>query len=229
MADENVLIIIPVFNEGAQTSLTVRALQLAGYHRIVLVDDGSSDIDLAIVAKSHAVHLVRHRVNLGQGAAIQTGLNFAKDLGASIVITFDADGQHNASDIPALLEPLRNDMADIALGSRFLAAGKTATPVTRAFILQLARVVNFMFAGMWLSDAHNGLRALNARAIAAINLSENGMAHASELLLEIKNNKLRFTEVPVDVSYSAHSRQKGQSSMNGVRILFQLILHKIFR
>jgi len=175
------------------------------------------------------VYYIKHRVNLGQGAALQTGLNFAKMQVAQIVVTFDADGQHSAGDINRLIAPLLDHTADIVIGSRFLDIENESMPLVRKMILQSARFVNLLFSGILLSDAHNGLRAMNQKAINAIQISENRMAHASEILLEIKSHHLKCIEVPVNIRYTEASIKKGQSSIDSIRILFDLVLHKLFK
>ena len=143
-------------------------------------------------------------------------------------MTFDADGQHLSSDIQSLLEPLQNNEADICIASRFLEKGRHNATKGRKITLKAGRWVNYFFTGLFLSDAHNGLRAMNRIAAKKIRLKENRMAHASEFLIAIKKNKLRYKEIPASVVYSDYSRKKGQSVFSSVRIFFDLVLHKLF-
>ncbi|MBL0132629.1 MAG: hypothetical protein IPP79_00755 [Chitinophagaceae bacterium] len=117
--------------------------------------------------------------------------------------------------------------ADITLGP-FSFRHPSQIPLSKKFVLYLARVINFLFTGMLLSDAHNGLRALQF-SLQKIRLTENRMAHASELLFEIKSSGLRYTEVPVTIHYSDYSKEKGQSAWQGIQIVFDLVLHKLFK
>jgi polyprenyl-phospho-N-acetylgalactosaminyl synthase len=195
---------------------------------IIVVDDGSAEP----IRKSLAdfpVTILRHRANLGQGAALQTGIVYARKLDADIVITFDADGQHNAEDVAGLIAPIVQNQADIVLGSRFLPESQTRLAFSRKFVLQTARLINYLLSGVLLSDAHNGLRALNKTALEKINLTENRMAHASEILFEIKRHELRYIEVPVLIKYTDYSKQKGQSTHDSIKVLFDLVLHKLFK
>jgi hypothetical protein len=148
---------------------------------------------------------------------------------AEIVITFDADGQHKAADISALVDPILKNEADITIGSRFLTPGQNTVPRKKKIILQFARIINFFFSGMMLSDAHNGLRALNRKALEKISLTENRMAHASEFIFEIKKHKLTFKEVPVEILYTKYAKDIGQSPWESAKILFDLVLHKLFK
>ena len=147
---------------------------------------------------------------------------------AEIVIHFDADGQHTATDINKLVEPIINNESDIVFGSRFLNNQSSQNiPFIKKIVLQIARYVNWFYTGILLSDAHNGLRALNKKAISTIVISENKMAHASEILYLTKKNNLRYKEVPVTISYTSYSQKKGQGILNSINILIHLIFKKI--
>ncbi len=222
-----IVVIIPAYNEGAVLLSVIKDMHPTGF-TLIVVDDGS-DITLDQMLKTYPVFYVRHRANLGQGAALQTGFDFAKKLNPDIIITMDADGQHHSSSVSSMIEPLLTNEVDIVLGSRFLSSGETSVPIMKKLVLHTARIINYIFSGLLLSDAHNGLRAFNAIALKKITITENRMAHASEILFEIKKHKLRFKEVPVTISYTAYSKRKGQSIWDSFRILFDLILHKLFK
>jgi len=222
----DIFIVIPSFNEGKVIRTTVTPVLEKGY-TVVVVDDCSSDNTKEALAGS-GVHYLRHEMNLGQGAALQTGMDYALKHGAKYAITFDADGQHNAEEIPQLLEPILAGRADVTMGTRFKRAEDVAQiPPSRKLLLKGAIMVNGIFTGMWLTDAHNGFRALNRAALEKIKLRENRMAHASEILSVIKQAKLRYEEVPVNIVYTEYSKMKGQSSMNSINILIDLLLKKI--
>jgi glycosyltransferase involved in cell wall biosynthesis len=224
----SVYIIIPFFNENLVIEEVIKSLLLHSY-KIILVDDGSPNSPRLIssLADKNIYH-IRHKVNLGQGAALQTGISFALQFRPTYIITFDADGQHTAEDIPKLLEPLVNKSADIVFGSRFLKQAHHNAGFIKKGMLKAGRFVNYFFTGLLLSDAHNGLRAMTSSAAAKIHLRENRMAHASEFLLQIRKQKLQIVEVPVRVRYTEYSRKKGQSIFNSIRIFFDLVLHKLF-
>lgn len=228
LADKNIVVVIPVYNGVGVLREVIESLIDLPVHEIVIVDDGSDVKVFEMISDLH-VHYIRHRTNLGQGAAIQTGFRYAKRLQPEIVITFDADGQHKAADVLPLIDPIVKNEADITIGSRFLVPAKNTIPTSKWIILQFARLVNFFLSGMMLSDAHNGLRALNSSALAKISLTENRMAHASEFLFEIKKHKLRLKEVPVQILYTTYSKETGQSAWDSIKILFDLVLHKLFK
>ena len=224
IADDDVWIVVPAYNEAPRLSATLAGL-LPRWRNVVVVDDGSTD-DTAAVARSHGAALVRLPINCGQGAALQTGIDFALQRGAAAIVTFDADGQHRASDIPRLLEPLRRGEVDVALGSRFL--GSTIDmPVSRRLLLWAAVGFTRLVSRIQVTDTHNGLRALTASAARRIRLTQARMAHASELLSLVRLHDLRYCEVPVTIAYRRETLAKGQSSWGAVRIVGQLILGRL--
>ncbi len=221
----DIAIVVPAYNEGEVLVQVVSNLQAVRNYDLIIVDDGSNN---PVTLNAAAVHLLRHRVNLGQGAALQTGIAYAVKKGYMYIVTFDADGQHDVLDIPAMLLPLRSGEADITLASRFLKPGSHNATFFRKLVLKTGRWVNYFFTGIYLTDAHNGLRAMTKGAAAQIELKENRMAHATEILFSIKKNKLRWKEVPASVLYTSYSKSKGQSVFNSIRIFFDLVLHKLF-
>jgi polyprenyl-phospho-N-acetylgalactosaminyl synthase len=223
-----ILIVIPVYNERETIRSVVTELINHSFKHIIIVDDGS-DQDVFSELSDLPVYYIRHAVNLGQGAALQTGFDFSRQLCCDVVVTFDADGQHDYRDLPALAAPVVSGKADIVFGSRFIGAGKTRIPRTRKFILKCARFVNYLFTGIILTDAHNGLRAIHPHALNMIKLTENGMTHATEIMYEVKKLRLHYTEVSVNIRYTPYSRGKGQGNLNSIKIFSDLVLHKLFR
>lgn len=209
-------VIIAAFNEGRVIRGVAAEVAARGYP-VVVVDDGSTD-DTVARARGPGVFVLRHAINLGQGAALQTGIDYALRRGARALVTFDADGQHSADDIPALVDALASH--DIALGSRFLGKPMVGASRRRTLMLHAATAVSNRMSGMALSDAHCGLRAFRATAAPALRLEQDRMAHASELLRKIRRGGLRVVEVPVTIRYTEHSQRKGQSGFQAVRILF---------
>jgi polyprenyl-phospho-N-acetylgalactosaminyl synthase len=221
-------IIVPAYNEQEAISKVLDGLASLGCP-IVVIDDGSLESIKDQVSKHKNVFYIRHKVNLGQGAALQTGIDFAVKQGAAYIVSFDADGQHRVADIPAILSPVVDGEADIVLASRFLAKGHHNAPFLKRIVLKTGRWVNYFFTGLYLSDAHNGLRAMNRLAAITIRISENRMAHATEIIAQIKKHKLRYKEVAASVVYTDYSRQKCQSVLNSLKIFFDLVLQKLFR
>jgi glycosyltransferase involved in cell wall biosynthesis len=208
-------VVIAAMNEEDVIAGVIGELRRDGWP-VVVVDDGSRDAT-AERARGAAAHVIRHAVNLGQGAALQTGIDYALRRGAKNVVTFDADGQHRAEDLPAVVAALDN--ADIVLGSRFLGAVEGAT-ARRMALLRGSVVMSNWLSGLALTDAHCGFRAFRASVAPQLRISQDRMAHASELLRKIKLANLRVVEVPVTIRYTERSMRKGQTGFQAVRILF---------
>jgi len=223
---KRVFVIIPAYNEGRIIRSVLAPLIKAGYN-VVVVDDASAD-DSQTALSYLPVFYLRHAVNLGQGAALQTGISFALQQGAEYIIHFDADGQHHPEDIPVLLEPLINEDADIVFGSRFMRPGdEESVPRIKRLALRAGILVNWVITGIKLTDAHNGFRALNRQAAGRIYLRENRYAHASEILVQVRRLRLRYTERPTRIEYTEYSKSKGQSLWNAFNILFDVLIRRL--
>ena len=219
---DDVWVIIPVHDEGPVIAEVVGGV-LPVFPHVVCVDDGSKDDSAQRIVHTSA-HLVSHPVNLGQGAALQTGLDYAlRQPGAEYFVTFDADGQHRVEDAAALVRAVRDGGADVALGSRFLIEPEQV-PRLRQALLKTVALLSPAARRLKLTDAHNGLRVFNRAAASGLKITMNGMAHASEIVAYLARSKLTVAEVPVTVLYTDYSKAKGQSLINGVNILFDLSL-----
>lgn len=219
MDNSDVWLVIPVFNEAGMIGDVVRHARQT-FSNIVCVDDGSHDNSSEPIRASGA-HLVRHSMNLGQGAAIQTGIEYARmQPDARYFVTFDADGQHQVSDVLGMLERLHNEPVDIVVGTRW--HGDTShIPLLKRVILKTVVFLSVRNRKLHLSDAHNGLRAFNRTVADQINITRAGMSHASEIVEMIAARGWRVTEQPVTILYTEYSMAKGQSMINGVNILFE--------
>jgi glycosyltransferase involved in cell wall biosynthesis len=172
--------------------------------------------------------VLRHVVNRGQGAALQTGIQFALLRGAGVVVTFDADGQHRVQDVESMVAPILRGECEITLGSRFL-GGTEDIPASRRRMLRLAVLFTRIVNRVNVTDAHNGLRAFSRRAAEQINITLDRMAHASELIDQIRASGLGFREVPVQIRYTDYSIDKGQRSGNAIRIVLNYLLGRVLR
>ena len=219
-------VVIAAYNEASMIARIVSEVRRAGYE-VVVVDDGSKDAT-AQNARTAGAIVVQHPFNLGQGAALQSGIKFALANGAEAIVTFDADGQHAAADISRLIAALAEEHADFVLGSRFLDASSNIPPLRR-LLLKAATVFTRITTGLRLTDAHNGLRAMTRRGAEAIRMRQNRMAHASELLAQIGSSGLRYVERPVTIHYSAYSTAKGQKTSDSVVILLDLFARALYR
>ena len=220
-------VVIPAFNEVEVIAGVVADLLARQACTVVVVDDCSTD-GTGSAACAAGATVLRHAINLGQGAALQTGIRYALAGGASLIATFDADGQHRSEDIAALLEMQRRIAADVVLGSRFLGSTQ-GLPAARKWLLKAAVCFTWLTAGVRLSDAHNGLRLLTRAAAARVCIRQNRMAHASELISQFRSLGLRFVEAPVTVRYTAHSLRKGQRLSGALVIVADLIVGRLSR
>lgn len=215
-----VFVVIPAFNEEKRIAETVRGiLSLYPNYKIVVVDDGSAD-KTVLQAKQAGAQVLEHLINRGQGAALQTGTTYALREKADIIVHFDADGQFEAKEIEGMLQPILKGEAEVVLGSRFLSQQNNIPWSKRKIILPLGRLVNFLFTGRWLSDAHNGFRVLSRRAAMVLDLKQDRMAHNSEIISLVAVNKLPLIEKGVTVYYYDY----GQRFAGGLKIIKDLII-----
>lgn len=227
-SNRSVYIIVPAFNEAQVIDSVLAPLVEAGYS-VVVVDDGSADATFERLLHL-PVFALRHAVNLGQGAALQTGMSFALREGAEFLVHFDADGQHRTADLEGMLAPLRSGESEAVLGSRFLRPDdRQRIPALRRLVLRVASVVSYVLTGTWVDDPHNGFRAFTAAAARRIHIRENGYAHASEILRLLRKERIRFVQRPIAVLYTEYSLAKGQRLSNAFNILVDLLVGRMFK
>lgn len=222
----NTWVVIAAYNEGQVIGDVVAGLK-AEWPNVVVVDDGSADAT-AHEAEAAGAFVIQHPVNLGQGAALATGLQYCVEIGAEYIVNFDADGQHHVEDIQVLVDKASQPDVDIVIGSRFL--GETrAMPRRRKLLLKAAVLFTRITTGLKVTDAHNGLRCFTLEAAKKIKITQNRMAHASEILEEIARHKLCVAEVPVTITYTEYSLAKGQRLSNSINILLELFLGRLHK
>ncbi|MFA6485772.1 MAG: glycosyltransferase family 2 protein [Candidatus Magasanikbacteria bacterium] len=219
-----ILVVVPAHNEAKQIGRVVRGLFEHGWKDIVVIDDGSTD-DTAGEATRAGAKVLTHVINRGQGAALQTGDEYARAIGAEIVVHFDGDDQMNPGDIGPAIDVLKNNSADVLVGSRFLDVRSRLPWSKKYLLLPISRLINYLFTGVWMSDAHNGFRILNSRALAVITIRQDGMAHNTEIICQVKKHHLKLIEFPVEVRYHEY----GQGIGGGVRIITDLIKELMMR
>ena len=224
-----VVIVVPAFNESRVILEVLKALprrlKRVTSIDIVVIDDGSTDHTFGEAQKA-GVNIVRHLLNRGLGAAIKTGLSWAKKQNADIVVTFDADGQHDSVDIQKLIKPIILRKADLVIGSRFL--NRQQIPFDRLFLNWFANLATFILYGVYCSDSQSGLRAFSKKAMNLIDFKADRMEFSSEILLEAKRNNMKISEVPIKAIYTDYSRLKGQKNLNAFPV-FARFLVKLLR
>lgn len=222
MPDAESWVVIPLYNEATVIGDVIAGL-LPSFPNVVCVDDGSSDGSAAI-AEAAGARVVRHPVNLGQGAALQTGIEYALEHpSARYLVTFDADGQHRVDDAVGMVRRAREADLSIVFGSRFL-DDRTNPGLIKRVILKTAVWVTNKSTGLRLTDAHNGLRVIRRDAAERVHLKQDRMAHATEIVLQLGNTGLGWQEYPVELLYTDYSKAKGQSVLNSINILVDLVV-----
>ncbi|MDO5024995.1 MAG: glycosyltransferase family 2 protein [Trueperella sp.] len=220
-ASEMTWLIIPLYNE-ATVIYDVVSQARQTFSNIVCVNDGSSD-NSAVLAQKAGAYVVSHPINLGQGAALQTGITWVLTYtDAEYLVTFDADGQHRPADALRMVKRAEAERLDFVLGTRFADDTHQAGWLKRLVLTTVARISSWR-TGMKLTDAHNGLRVLRRSCAARLDITQPRMAHASQIVSELAKMKLPWAEEPVTIDYTDYSRSKGQSLLNGVNILTEMI------
>lgn len=222
LPDPHTWIVVPLYNEATVIGGVIEGL-IPFFPNIVCIDDGSTD-ESAAEARAAGAHVVQHPINLGQGAALQTGLEYALSKPrCSYIVTFDADGQHRVEDALNMVADAREKNAAVVFGSRFL-DDRTNPGIIKRVVLKTAVWVTNLTTSVKLTDAHNGLRVIRRDAATHIQLKQDRMAHATEIVLQLGDSGLPWIEHPVELLYTDYSKSKGQSVLNSVNILVDLIV-----
>lgn len=222
----NVAVIIPVYNEGQVIESVVKEVKKI-FNNVVCVDDSSVD-DSANKIIAGGGMLVRHPINMGQGGALQTGIDFAKELPVDYFVTFDADGQHRVEDVVAMVKEIEKGERDIILGSRFL-GDTVGMKQAKRLLLKAAVFFTRITTGLKLTDTHNGLRVFNRKVAEGMQITMSDMAHASEILEIMAEKKYRYKEVPITIEYTDYSVTKGQGAINAINIGLDVLLRKVIK
>ncbi len=219
----NIYIVVPAFNEGNIIQEVIREIQKAGYEKIIVVDDGSSDDTFSKAQALLPSTVFRHKINRGKGAATKTGIEAAKILGADIVVTLDGDGQHNPLDIKKLTAPIEFENFDVVLGTRLL--NPKGMPFHKILANKIGNFFTWFFYGLWVTDSQSGFRAYSRRAVEIIDTRSDRYEYESEVIYEIKKHKLKYIEVPITVRYTEYSMGKVQKQnfLNGLKTLYKIV------
>ncbi len=225
------LVVIPAYNEAVMIVRVVKSVKkalkkISGFSKkeVVVINDGSSD-KTATLAARYSDLVLNHLTNQGLGAALSTGFIYGKRHQFDILVTFDADGQHRATDIWKLIQPIQKNQADVVIGSRLLGLGKM--PLSRILINYVANILTFFTGGVWSTDSQSGLRAINKKALNLLKLRTRGMEVSSEILTQVKMHNLRYSEIAIPAIYTDYSQTKGQQLRNAPGVFFRLIFRII--
>ncbi len=227
-----IYIIIPAFNEGKVISSVLNSLKKNNFRDVIIIDDGSTD-DTYEIAKRSGFVVLRHLINRGKGAATQTGLDAARLLGADVAVTMDADEQHSADDLNAMITPITQNKADVTLGSRFII--RNPIPKSKILVNKIANLVTFAFYGIYVTDSQSGFRGYSKKAINLIQTDMDRYEFESQVLHQIKHYHLKYVEVPISVQYNKYSKEKykdikdfqPQNFKNGIKMLIKMVIRSI--
>ena len=220
--------ILAAYNEEKQISNILQELKKEGYSNIIVIDDGSTD-NTHDKAKKQGVIVLQHKINRGQGAALRSGTEYALQHKAKYIIHFDADGQHRVEDIPAMMQPLLTKKVEIVLGSRFIDKNKkTKMPLKRKLYIKGGLIFTKIMTGLKLTDTHNGFRAMTAETAKKLEITQDDMEHASEILELIARQKIKYKEVAVIINYNDEVMQNSMNSFaKGIKIILKTIHYKL--
>jgi glycosyltransferase involved in cell wall biosynthesis len=219
-------IVIPAYNEATRLPGVLKRILHLGYEHIIVVDDGSSD-NTSDVARDHGVSVVRHPINLGVGAATQTGIAFALRNGARYIVTLDGDHQHLPEDIEQLLVAIRDSDKDMIIGSRFMKLENEIPPI-RFFYNKVGNIVTFIVTGKYVTDSQSGMKVISRKFAKDTYINCNGFEFCVEMIRNASRHNYKIGEIPISVKYSKETMQKGQSFVNGVRMIGRLIRMNFF-
>jgi glycosyltransferase involved in cell wall biosynthesis len=217
--------VIPAYNEASRIRAVVRDAKKF-VDTVIVVDDGSTD-GTADAAKEEGAFVVRHAHNGGAGAATMTGIEAARRMGADVIVTLDADEQHDPNEIPSLLLPITQNRADIVFPNRF--GNKNTIPLIRRAFNAVGNIITWLATGLWVSDSQCGFKVFGPRAVQEIQLRMSGFEFCTEIVREASRHRWRIAQVPVKVMYSEYTLAKGQSFAGGVKTAFKILLRSFLR
>ncbi|MCK5211670.1 glycosyltransferase family 2 protein [Candidatus Parcubacteria bacterium] len=225
---KRVFCIIPAYNEEDNISSIIQSVGKY-VDEVVVVDDGSDDRTARIAEEEKAI-VLRHVINRGQGAALETGNQYARKKQADVVVHFDADGQFKPDEIDKVISPVKSGEADVVFGSRFLGQASNMPWLKKHVIFPIARIISKLFWHANLSDPQSGFRAFNKKFLGQLQIENDGSAHCSEIIIKAFALNMKIKEVPITVSYNNFGQSifggKGRG-MGGVQIIKDLIISKI--
>ena len=223
MNNKDIYIVIPAKDEARRIGVVLKKIKKEGYFNVIVVNDGSSD-NTAEVSRKLGATVLTHIVNLGPGAATQTGMDYALRKGAKVVVTLDADDQHCPTDINSLIEEMEKEQVDVVIGSRFLKKGNEV-PQLRILFNKIGNYITAVFTGLLVTDSQSGFKAMRTEFLKKSRISLSGFEFCTEIISMIKREKVSYSEVPIKVRYTKESMEKGQSFGNGVKMVGTFIRH----
>ena len=208
--------IIPAYNEqGSIGDIVSKAKEQVD--EVIVIDDGSTD-ETSSLAKLAGAIVIKHKKNMGYGAALQSCFKQARKYDANVMVVLDSDGQHDPSEIPLLLQRIKALNADVVIGSRFL-NGTNGIPIYRKFGIKVLNSVTNAVSGLEISDTQSGYRAYSKNAINKISIDSAGMSAGSEILIQAKRNDLKIEEVSINCKYDVDNASTHNPVKHGLSVL----------
>ena len=216
-----VIVGIPAFNEEKNIAKIIVKLKRK-YDHVIVCDDGSSDMTQDIATSLGAI-VIKHSTNLGYGAAIKTIFNESKKIDCDVLVTFDADGQHQISEIDSILKPIIKNNADIVIGSRFLGSTKDLPKYRKIGIKTITSLTNTL-TGSNITDSQSGFRAYSKKVLKEITPTESGMGISTEILIKSSKKQMRISEIPITINYEDNTHSQEPIS-HGTSVVFSTVKH----
>lgn len=218
---KSVWIVIPAYNEALRIRQVIENCQKRGFSQIVVTDDCSTD-DTFALAKSTGAVVLHHSINRGAGAATKTGIDYALSQNVDYIVTIDADGQHDPAEIEKLIEKAEKLKKDVIIGSRLI--DSKGMPLIRLLYNRIGSLITYLLYGIYVRDSQSGFKVFSKNAAQKIKIKFDRFEFCSEVLYEIRRNRLSFCEIPISVIYTKESLAKGQSFQNGVKMVYRMIM-----
>jgi len=233
------IFVVRAYNESQTIGDVIEHILAAWYHKILVVNDGSTDQTAAVVQQKQQKHpdalilSADHMINRWGWSANKTAFAFVHRYSSMLdvkwVVTFDADGQMDINDMRNFFHIMQSQPADIYLGSRFIPGAQTQNmPLMRKWILYISRIVTTVFYGVQITDPHNGFRVIGVHTLAKISITADGMHYANEINEHIRKHRMLYYEVPVNIRYTSYSLAKGQKNSNSIKLAIEMIYKKLF-
>jgi len=217
---DNIFIVIPTYNEENRISLVISELCDLGFKNIVAVNDASTDDTRIRIEEFETVTILDHLINLGPGGATQTGIEYSVNQHAEYIVTIDGDNQHDPKDITGLIQKIQDEDLDMVIGSRFL--GYNEIPKIRRIYNRIANVFNYMLTGVFVSDSQSGLKIIKGSLAEQLALESNGFEFCMEIIKSAQKKKAKIGEIPITVTYTRDTMNKGQSLSTGISMITRL-------
>ncbi len=221
MTNQSIYVVVPAKDEGRYIQSLIKQIKELGFSNIIVVNDQSIDRTKSLAEEISDIIVLDHVINLGPGAATQTGIAHAVSKNADMILTIDADLQHNPKDLIRLRNHLIETHSDLVIGSRFLS--KNEIPTSRIFYNKVGNFVSFLLTGKMLSDSQSGLKAISGTLARSLNLNYDGFEFCMEIIKQAKNSDAVIDEIPVDVRYTKETRAKGQNLFSGINMISRIL------